>query len=176
VILVEDLRVPFANYETATTLIEKLTALFARLQPVIWNASDDSEEEMRTALAQLTNGQRMSYAVEQLQMEVCNGGFDQFFFNSAGALAHDALEGLRLLQLGVFASLTERAMAFFPDGSVPRGRNKRQDLLAAGVSKELESADLDSKWYAAYAGEEQISKAVLAYVVSHPDEFFVDAH
>lgn len=95
--------------------------------------------------------------------------------NSAGVLAREALEGLQLLRLSKFASLMERAASFFPDGDVPRERDERQELLTAdGVSERLEEADLDSKWYASYAGEEEISTAVLAYVNAHPEEFFID--
>ena len=65
-----DLRVPFAAYAAATTIVDKLTGLFDRLQPIIWDASDKSEEEIEAALTRLTKGQRVTYAVEQLQMEV----------------------------------------------------------------------------------------------------------
>lgn len=169
-----DLRVPFATYEAADNLIDKLRALFVRLEPVIWEAYDEAEREIETTLARLTRGQRAAYAVEQLQMEVGNGGFDQYFFNSAGALAREALEGLRLLQLDRFASIAQQVFAQLPDGNVPRVRHVRQQLLDEGLSQRLEESDFDSQWYGSYAGVEEISKAVLAYVDGHADEFFFD--
>jgi hypothetical protein len=170
-----DLRVPQADYRAGATLIQKLAAIFARLQPVLWEASESSEQDIEATLARLTTGQRIAYAIEQLQMEVANGGFDQYFFNSAGELAREALEGLRLLDLHRFAIVMERAMAEFPGGNVPRARDGRQELLAQGLSERLSDADLDSEWNRAYEVEEEVSKAVLAYVDAHPEEFFLDA-
>jgi hypothetical protein len=168
-----DLRVPVATYEAADTFVSKLTALFARLQPVIWAASEGSEKKIEAALAQPTKSQRTMYAVQQLEMEVSNGGFDQHFFNSSGMLAREALEGLQLLRLNKFAALMKRAVSFFPGGDVPRPWGKRQRALAR-LSQLLEQARLDSRWYASYAVEEEISKAVLAYVDTHAEDFFLD--
>ena len=67
-----DLRVPFATYQRAATIIEKLAALFARLQPIMFEA--ESTAEVERALSPLTDGQRALWAVEQLQAEVNNGG------------------------------------------------------------------------------------------------------
>lgn len=173
--LLADLRVPRDTYEAAATLVDKLTAIFARLQPRLWEASEASQAELEAALARLTEGQRATYAVEQLQMEVANGGFDQYFFNSGGDLAPEALEGLRLLRLDAFAALLQRAMRLFPGGEVPRARSARQETLEREVSARLEDEGLEPAWYGAYAAEEEVSKAVLAYVDGHPEEFFLDA-
>src|SRR5215510_10324950 len=103
-----DLRVSFANYQRARTIIEKLDALFARVQPVMFEA--DSPAEVERALAFLTPGQRGLWAVEQLQAEVNNGGFDQYFVNSAGDLAVEALEGLQLIGATKFENVLSRAL------------------------------------------------------------------
>ncbi len=117
----------------------------------------------------------MAYAIEEIQMEVGNGGFDQYFANSGGALAPEALEGLRLLELRRFAAIVERAMAEFPHGNVPRSRVRREQLLEDGLSERLSEIDLDSDWHSSYEAEEEISNTLLAYIEAHPDEFFLDA-
>ncbi len=169
----DDLRVPYVDYKAADGIVDRFSALFARVEPVVSNAG--TEKQLEAALARLTEGQRALYAVALLEMEVGNGGFEQFFSNSAGALAAEALAGLRLLRLEKFAALTERALSLFPAGKVPRGREKRRQLLDK-LSDQLEDADLDSQWYEAYAAEEEIAKAALAHVESHLAEFFLDAN
>jgi hypothetical protein len=174
--MASELRVPFATYRDAPKLVDKLTALFARLQPMLSKACDGSERAIEKALARLTRGQRLAYAIEQLQMEVGNGGFDQYFFNSAAAFAREALDGLRVLGLDSFAAIAQDAFAVFPGGKVPRVRNERQRmLLDDGLDERLAALKLDGKWYRSFTGEETISKAVLAYVDAHPEEFFCDA-
>jgi Domain of unknown function (DUF4375) len=61
--------------------------------------------------------------------EVCNGGFSQFFHNSTGIVAPEALRGFRAIgQVGV-ANVVERAMSYF--GRIyPRDRAERQRLMS----------------------------------------------
>ena len=43
--------------------------------------------------------------------EVCNGGFDQFFGNSTGVLAPEAVQGFRMIRARAMVQITSRAMA-----------------------------------------------------------------
>ncbi len=55
-----------------------------------------------------------------LEAEVNNGGFDQYFFNSAGDGAARALAGLQLIGAAKAADIVRRAMAVFgSDGPAP---------------------------------------------------------
>lgn len=73
----------------------------------------------------LTDTERHLLAVQELQGEVNNGGFDQYFFNSSGNDAEVALAGLKAMGANASASLLERAMAVFPGGKPPADRQKR---------------------------------------------------
>ena len=53
---------------------------------------------------------RAVYTGFRLQNEVNNGGYHQFFWNSAGALNGETLEDLRLISAGPFVLLFEEAM------------------------------------------------------------------
>ena len=61
--------------------------------------------------------------------EICNGGFSQFFHNSTGIVAPEALRAFRAIgQVGV-ANVLERAMSHF--GRIyPRDRAERQRLMS----------------------------------------------
>jgi hypothetical protein len=167
----DDLRVRFVTYADAKELTEKLDAIFAHVRQAFWDVSDRTPADIERVLARMTKGQRVMLAVEQLEMEVYNGGFDQYFFNSASGLAREALEGLKLLRVDAFTSLLERAIAFYPEGDVPRDRKVRQRLLLGDVRDRLEKAKLDTQWYKV---QEDLSKALFAYVDAHPGEFFLD--
>ncbi len=69
------------------------------------------------------------YAAYFCQVEVCNGGFNQFFSNSTGVLAPEAVRGLRAIQQNQIADLVEKAMSSFGN-EYPRDRVRRRALLA----------------------------------------------
>ena len=169
----DELRVAYSTFEAARGLEGKLAALFLRVRPVMFAAETASEVE--AALARLTPGQRAVWAVEQLQLEMGNGGIEQYFYNSAGDTAPEALEGLRAIDAPKFARQLERAIALFPGGKVPRERDARELLLdEEGLSDVLIDSGVDDAWEDAYAVEEELSKLGLDYVARHRAEFFFD--
>ncbi len=59
----------------------------------------------------LPEGVRAVYATWEVESEVNNGGFDQYFGNTDGALAGEAIAGYRQFGTPRFASLVEEAVA-----------------------------------------------------------------
>jgi hypothetical protein len=68
------------------------------------------------------------YAAHWCQSEVCNGGFYQFFFNTTGLLAPEALQGFLAIGLPEWGEILSAAMGFFGT-KYPRKRTSRQRLL-----------------------------------------------
>ncbi len=62
------------------------------------------------------------------QSEIGNGGLRQFFRNSTGVLAPEAVQGFRVLGMNQCASKIEEAMMFFVS-PYPRHRNIRNRAL-----------------------------------------------
>jgi hypothetical protein len=90
------------------------------------------------------------YAAHFCQSEVCNGGFGQFFFNSTGVLAPEAVRGFRAIGQNQIAGLIENAMSSF--GSMyPRDREDRQSLLDGLGSKTFDG--LDDQFFALIESE-----------------------
>lgn len=108
-------------------------------------------------------------AVRQLEAEVNNGGFDQYFFNSAGSYASDALWGLHAIGAGVSASILERAMAQFPDGQVPDLRSDRHRVMED--LPESTGAVWDGLDQEFYASREDIDGMLLRFVRENEREF-----
>ncbi len=70
------------------------------------------------------------FALHWCASEVCNGGFHQFFFNSTGVLAPEAVAGLKAIGMPQTANVVAEAMASFGE-PFPRDREERQDALDA---------------------------------------------
>lgn len=88
-------------------------------------------------------------AVWFLDSEVNNGGFNQFYWNSAGEFALEALEGLETIGADKRASILEAANSEFPNGKPSENREKRQqelELIEQSFASKLDG--LDSEYYA----------------------------
>jgi hypothetical protein len=82
--------------------------------------------------------------------EVCNGGFNQVFFNGTGVLAPEAAAAFASIGLPRLATLVSTAMLFFgPD--YPRDRDARQSALEGLERQSPDDADpfenLDDQFY-----------------------------
>lgn len=68
------------------------------------------------------------YAAHWLVSEVVNGALPQFFSNSTGVLAPEAVAALKRMGLPKAAKIVEAAMTFFGD-EYPRDRAARAELI-----------------------------------------------
>ena len=89
------------------------------------------------------------------QSEVNNGGHHQFFFNSTGVLAPEAIAAFRTIGLPDIASVVEKAASKL-GSPYPRARHVRQlqlDLLTGSNKKPHEVfAEFDDTFYAIWKG------------------------
>jgi hypothetical protein len=109
----------------------------------------------------LTDTERRLLAAYWVEAEVNNGGFDQYFFNSAGDEAEAALAGLKDMGAAGAAALLERAMAVFPGGKPPADRFERQKVMEQIAHQSKPVWDkCDDEFYAL---TESISDLSLAY-------------
>jgi hypothetical protein len=99
------------------------------------------------------------FALHWCASEVCNGGFYQFFFNSTGVLAPEAVAGFSAIGMPRTAAVVTAAIASFGE-PYPRDREERQDALDAldpnGTDDgDWDSAftDLDNRFYDLVGGE-----------------------
>ena len=78
----------------------------------------------------LSLAERVFRAIWELEGEVNNGGFDQYFFNSSGDTAFAVVDALKAIGADSTAQILAAANALFPGLSPPRDRDARQSLLA----------------------------------------------
>jgi hypothetical protein len=97
---------------------------------------------------------RLADLVRELDAEVCNGGFNQYFFGSAGDRAGATLEALTAIgALGSMAILAS-ACSLFPGGFTAAGQAERR--------QQLDAIDPDSELFAAIDAQFQESGEDLA--------------
>jgi Domain of unknown function (DUF4375) len=96
----------------------------------IWDAVSiyDSAEEFIAQFAKISKKQQVLFATHWAQSEIQNGGLGQFFSNSTGVLAPEAVAGFSALGMPKCASALANAMRFFGD-TYPRETGVRQDVL-----------------------------------------------
>ncbi len=86
--------------------------------------------------------------IDDLEAEINNGGFEQFFFNSAGDYTEETIQALVKIGANHTADIVNKAASKFPDGMPPKDRDNRQELLEE-VSPESDAfEELDEEFLA----------------------------
>lgn len=116
---------------------------------------------------ELNDIQRYVYVVNELFMEVNNGGFNQYFFNSAGDHAIEALDALDEMSFYKIAELLEKALSLFENGYI-HDQFARQDYLVGENEDEIDSkcSALDSEFYAI---NEDVDQQLYDYIYSNKE-------
>jgi hypothetical protein len=114
--------------------------------------------------AEMSDAERVFICIWQLEAEVNNGGFAQYYTNSSGDLASAAPAALESIGAPHTASIVRAANALFPAGpSADReSRESAFDALAEDAFEELDERFL--------AYEEDLSSLLHAYVQAHRGE------
>ncbi|SHN37355.1 protein of unknown function [Rhizobacter sp. OV335] len=81
-----------------------------------------------------------------LDAEVNNGGFDQYYFNTRGALALETVQALRSIGAGEAASLLEAANKDVPILPLPDDREERIVKLEE-IAESSRFASLETEYY-----------------------------
>ncbi|WP_321477388.1 DUF4375 domain-containing protein [uncultured Paludibaculum sp.] len=108
----------------------------------IWDAMNiyGGPEVFLATFRQVQRDAGLLYAAHFCQSELCNGGFNQFFFNSTGVLAPEALEAFEAIGQIQIANILAQAMASF-GSTYLRDRQQRRaalDRLPADCFEELD--------------------------------------
>ncbi len=125
----------------------------------------DGPEVFSEQFARLPRAIGVLLAAHWLDTEVCNGGFHQFFHNSTGVLAPEALAAFRALNLADAAQAVQEAIHFFGE-PYPRDRAVRQTMLDSipgdSHTERNPFTELDKRYYDARSSD-RFSLAADAY-------------
>lgn len=137
------------------------------------NEKSNYGEEMN----KLNSSQRALVIVENLEREINNGGFHQFYWNSSGDFAHETVKVLYEIGANKTAEIVKKANSEFPNGIVPTDRDERGEILYS-ISEESKSRwnELDFKFYGPNenTGEmeiENLSSLLIEFIKSNKSDF-----
>lgn len=85
----------------------------------------------------LNDEERVFYVAQLLEMEVNNGGFAQFFFNSSGMFANELVASFEKIGAKKTAEICEKAISIYGD-TVPLDREEREAVLLSDDEAEEE--------------------------------------
>ena len=128
--------------------------------------SDESEVVMR-----LTKPRQAIYIIWQVEAEVNNGGFNQFFYNSSAQFAGNMEEAFTTIGATKFASLASRANKIYKKEQARI--TKHQDGTMDGFSKSYDNNPLnhlDDEFYELYQ-QENLGLLKIAFIRNHKAGF-----
>lgn len=145
----------------------------------IWNIEDETEciialgeyvgKKCRygDAMERLSAPERVFYITQSLEMEVNNGGFSQYFFNSSGDLANEVVNAF--VEIGAIktAEICKNAVAIF-GGKVPADRDDRDDIISDNEEFEEILNECDDAFF---EHEEDLNALNYEYVMRNKDAF-----
>ena len=149
---------------------ELWSILYQALIPRVTGTRDQEYAIVRS----WTKGLQMLWATQLVDDEVNNGGFNQYFFNSSGQFAIEAIEGFQLIGSQERADLVRRAVdQLFRDA--PRLRQFYEQRTMQAFMESYKHTDLgaiDEAWFKA----PEFFTPRTRYIRQHPQEFVITSH
>ncbi len=120
-------------------------------------------------IERLNNSQRTFLFVENMEREVNNGGFNQFFYNTSGNYSLETVAALNEIGAPKTAEIVKRANSEFNSGNVPKDRIKREEILDKIEDKASDNWDkCDSE---IYEYNENLTELLIAFVKKNKSDF-----
>lgn len=145
--------------------------LLSRLDATI-SKGDDVETQDRI-IKQLPKTLQMLFAMAQLEMEVDNGGFLQYFWNTNGEYVKKALAGFALIGAEEHANLVRKAVETYA-----QEKPRKETLTKRGALKAFQEAAEESCYEAFddeyYELSDELEKIRATYFREHITEFLAE--
>ena len=138
---------------------------------LIGDAFNDSDRK-RAILGRLSPGQRMVYFTFLVDIEVPNGGFNQYFWNASGQFAFEVVEGYGLIGARRYVEIMKAAIAQFLAEQPEMARFYQQGTLQAFSEsyRSTKLGDVDRCYFDAER-EEPIDQIRAAFIRRYPGQF-----
>jgi hypothetical protein len=102
------------------------------------------------SLEKLTEPQKTFYFNQQLETEINNGGFSQYFLNSSGSFAHQAIISLKQINAIKTADILQLAIDEFPNSFVSKDELERREIMEKIEDKAEEAWELLDEKFLTY--------------------------
>jgi hypothetical protein len=131
-------------------------------------------EEWKLGIAKMSEPRRRYLACHYLEIEVNNGGFNQFLLNKGPDSAREALAFLDERGQVIVAGLLRRAIDVLPGGMLPATYDELESILASDeTSLAIDEAHrlIDAEFHN-LKPDPQLTRERLWYVREHSEEFY----
>ena len=118
-------------------------------------------------MSALSEAERVFYITQTLEMEVNNGGFSQYFYNSSGDFANELVHAFTEIGAAKTAEICKKAVSIY-DGEVPADRAAREEVFADNEELEAILEECDNGFY---AYEEDLDTLNYEYVMRNREAF-----
>ena|SRR5690554_3468216 len=145
-------------------ILEDLNDAIIELDNFICELCDYGE-----SLDKLTEQQKIFFFNQNLEREINNGGFNQYFINSSGDNSHETILSLKSIGADKTATILQKAIEQFPDKAVPKDRDERIEVVEQieEIADEIWS-ELDEKFY---EYEDDLNSLNIEYIKKYKDFF-----
>ena len=134
----------------------------------VYSKINGNWEKEYAIVTSLPKSFQMVYSTDQLEGEVNNGGFNQYFWNSSGAFQNEALEGYKTLGATEHIEIVEEAIKIY-QGIAPKIKKFKDKGTLEAFSESYKDNPLDKcdeKFFKLNAGPIRIK-----YIREHLDQF-----
>jgi hypothetical protein len=125
--------------------------------------------EYGEALEKLSESQKVFYYNQELEREINNGGFDQYFYNSSGDYAHQAIISLQQINAIKTTAILQLAIDQFPNSIVPKNQSERWEILEKIEEKAGEVWEQLDKRFLEY--EDNLYDLNIEFIKKHRSSF-----
>ncbi len=120
----------------------------------------------------LSDTEKVIFCVEELEKEINNGGFNQWFFNSSADYWYETITALEKIEADNTSDLVKQALTVFPNSEPPKDAVSRQKLVNNLSDKQNDLLNsLDQQFY---KYEDNISALLMHFVEQHKEDIKSD--
>ncbi len=124
------------------------------------------------AMHQLNDEQRVFYITQNLEMEVNNGGFSQFFCNTDGMFVNELVSSFEKIGSSRTAEICKKAVSIF-GSAIPVDMDKIQEILNADDEEmeEINAELLNECDMEFYEYEEDLEELNYQFIIKNKESF-----
>lgn len=122
-------------------------------------------------IKKLSKEEAIFYLCQVLEVEINNGGFNQYFFNPSGNYSLETLQALKLINANKTSLIHEKAISIFPNSIVPKNRAVRQELLDEILEDEKKNGILNDADDDFYKYEDDLLELNYSFIIANKESF-----
>ena len=123
------------------------------------------------AMEELSRQERVFFITQKLEMEVNNGGFNQFFFNTCGMFNEEFVAAFEEIEAEITADICRKALEALGDDLPEVDSDERESVLDELLDSDEVNEILEECDEAFYGYEEDLDELNYDYVMDNKEYF-----